>query len=205
MLPIDSEFYGGATWTGCKAIGTVGITEEDTRRERDTSYVNDKKKTELRRTEEPSTIYLLPVPLSHFLVLASMYHDFVGVARSHSRMSFRPIVGNGVGKQVAVPVESSRGDGARASLESYCDCVSDAANNGVSRGCTYSLAGFERPYPRSGWYHPSLHKQQLDNRSCMNEPLLPHVENVPCTGWKEISFTANTKAWSLELGTESRR
>jgi hypothetical protein len=41
-------------------------------------------------------------------------------------MSFGPVVGNGVGKQVAVPVESSRGDGARASFESYCDRVSDA-------------------------------------------------------------------------------
>jgi uncharacterized protein (DUF697 family) len=69
---------------------------------------------------------LLPVPFSHFLILASMDHDLVGVARSHSGMSLRPIVGNGVGEQVAVPVKGSRGDGAWASFESYCDRVSDA-------------------------------------------------------------------------------
>lgn len=31
------------------------------------------------------------------------------------------------------------------------------------------------------------------------------MEKVPWTGWKEISLTAYTRAWSLALGAESRR
>jgi len=35
--------------------------------------------------------------------------------------------------------------------------------------------------------------------------VLPQVENVPCTGWKLMSFTPNTSDWSFVVGDWSRR
>ena len=35
--------------------------------------------------------------------------------------------------------------------------------------------------------------------------ILPQVENVPCIGWKLMSFTANTRDWSFAAGVWSRR
>lgn len=31
-------------------------------------------------------------------------------------------------------------------------------------------------------------------------PSAPAVENVPCTGWKFMSFTAKTRVWSFAVG-----
>jgi len=36
-------------------------------------------------------------------------------------------------------------------------------------------------------------------------PSDPQVENVPCMGWKLMSFTPNTSDWSFPFGVRSRR
>lgn len=37
------------------------------------------------------------------------------------------------------------------------------------------------------------------------EQVLPQVENVPCMGWKLMSFTPKTSDWSFVVGDVSRR
>ena len=68
------------------------------------------------------------------------------------------------------------------------------------------LGGCAHPCPKSELYHQSLvfviNHTETEGQIKANEP---QVENVPCTGWKLMSLTANTSAWSFELGEESRR
>ena len=95
------------------------------------SHVWSKRRTKRNRLRTlggrkavPDREYDLPLrwPLLDFFVLASMQHDLVRMSRGHARVSFRPIVRNGVSEDVAGPVESSRRNRTGGWVESCFSC-----------------------------------------------------------------------------------
>lgn len=114
-----------------------------------------------------------------------MQHDLVGVLGAVSRVALTPVVGNRVGKDLAVPVEGGRRNGStnrRIALETVLG-VLVPGNRSVRK-----LIGTRGRGTHQKWKVPSE----------------PAVEKVPKVGWKEMALTLNTLVMELWLGGVSR-
>lgn len=67
---------------------------------------------------------LFPGPLPDFFVLAGMQHDFVRESRSHTRMTFGPIVRNSVRENVPRSIECGARDWSWCGIETWITSMS---------------------------------------------------------------------------------
>jgi hypothetical protein len=143
--------------------------------------------------------------LLDLVVLARVQHQLVWVVRHHARVPLVPVVRHRVREYRACSVERRRRDRPGLRVKG-CD-ESERVRRDAVRGRTYSSAASAHPCPKSGSSHQRLHKkgQSRHPPHLAERAHAPHVENVPCTGWNEISFTAYTSDWSFAFGVWSLR
>lgn len=152
----------------------------------------------------PITVLLPRRSLFHLIVLASMQHKLVRMPRSHAWMALGPIIRYGVSKYWAIAVKGGGSYWPRSWLECWWRGTVRCKE---IQGWLYVLFKRVRASLSQKWMVPSDPVQITSAywRSPPKRRSSPQVENVPWTGWNDISFTAYTNDWSFEVGFWSRR
>jgi hypothetical protein len=118
-------------------------------------------------------------------------HQLVWMTRGHTGVALRPIVGYSIGEYTAVSVESRTRDGTWSGIERWI-----RGSSFMKEICLIGLTLQSGACVFIPEVDGAVRALNIDKYVLVSaeKGYIPQVENVPWTGWKEISLTAYTSA-----------